>query len=221
MNNKKALIYFEKLGEGNIDIKATKINPSNDFSDMDAKFIMKYANKESRILDLASGTGIIINKIHEKVKEIVAIEKIKKFTKFIEKKDNIKVFHQDIFQFETIEKFDLVLMFGILHYLNEDESIFLLKKYKNYLKQKDGILIIKQQFGVYDDVAVSSFINQNNTDCAQLENVAYVSQYRFLDKEMDTLRKIGFKIIEVVDIYPPECNRWDNTHFYAIVAGLD
>ena len=29
---------------------------------------------------------------------------------------------------------------------------------------------------------------------------------------------IGYKNIEIVDIYPPEANRWDNTHFYSIVA---
>lgn len=26
---------------------------------------------------------------------------------------------------------------------------------------------------------------------------------------------------EVVDIYPPSFNRWDNTHFYALVASVE
>ena len=31
-------------------------------------------------------------------------------------------------------------------------------------------------------------------------------------------KEIGFKNIEKFDIYPPEANRWNNTHFYAIIA---
>lgn len=44
------------------------------------------------------------------------------------------------------------------------------------------------------------------------------ASYRHIDKETLLLENIGYKNIKVVDIYPPEANRWDNTHFYAIVA---
>jgi len=46
----------------------------------------------------------------------------------------------------------------------------------------------------------------------------YFSYYRDLEKEKELLKEIGFKIKQVVDIYPKEYNRWNNTHFYAIVC---
>ena len=46
----------------------------------------------------------------------------------------------------------------------------------------------------------------------------YCSEYRLLNKELRLLSEIGYKIKYTIDIYPPEANRWDNTHFYAIVA---
>ncbi len=46
----------------------------------------------------------------------------------------------------------------------------------------------------------------------------YYSEYRTVEKEKYLLAQAGFKNFEVFDIYPAECNRWDNTHFFAIVA---
>ena len=71
-------------------------------------------------------------------------------------------------------------------------------------------MIVKNQFGLHEDVTVDGFSEELQ------EN--YFSQYRYIDKEIRLLREVGFNNIEVVDIYPKECNRWDNTHFYALVA---
>ncbi len=46
----------------------------------------------------------------------------------------------------------------------------------------------------------------------------YFSQYRHIDKEVKILKDIGFKNIETFDVYPKQANRWNNTHFYAIVG---
>jgi hypothetical protein len=73
-----------------------------------------------------------------------------------------------------------------------------------------GKFIIKNQFSVTEDVNVSGFSSELQQE--------YHAQYRNIDKEIEILKKIGYKNVEVFDIYPPECNRWNNTHFYAIVA---
>jgi hypothetical protein len=102
-------------------------------------------------------------------------------------------------------------MFGVAQYFNEDEILGIYKKYYSNLKE-NGKMLIKNQFGVNEDVLVSGYSEELKTD--------YYSQYRHIDKEVDILKKVGFKNVEVIDIYPPECNRWENTHFYAIVANL-
>lgn len=96
-----------------------------------------------------------------------------------------------------------------MHYVNEIEAKSIYSKYFNYVSEQ-GKMIVKNQFGLHEDVTVDGFSEELQ------EN--YFSQYRYIDKEIRLLREVGFNNIEVVDIYPKECNRWDNTHFYALVA---
>lgn len=199
------------MAHNNPDKKTAKVNPQNDYTEIDAKFIMKYANKDSVILDLASGTGMAISRYYEKVGHIDAVEVFTEFTKFIPRSPNIDIFNKSIVDFEPGKKYDLVLMFGIVQYFNESEMDALYKKYKKCLKPT-GKLIIKNQFGVKEDVVVSGMSKELGR--------VYCSQYRHLDKEMNMLRSIGFDKVKVFDVYPTEANRWDNTHFYAIVASL-
>lgn len=210
MGNAKSLEFFENMAENNPDEKSIKINKMNDFSKMDANFVMKYANSESELLDLASGTGILINKIYDKVKHITAVEIFEQFTKFIKKTSKIEILNQNIALFETARTFDLITMFGIVSYFNKDEIIEIYSKNLTKLKE-NGKLIIKNQFGVQEDVLVSGYSEELKKE--------YYSQYRHLDTEVQILKQVGYKNVEVFDIYPPECNRWDNTHFWAIVAG--
>lgn len=74
-----------------------------------------------------------------------------------------------------------------------------------------GNLLIKQQFGVKDDVFVeySSELKQE-----------YFSVYRHIDKEKEILKSIGFSKIEQYDIYNKQANRFDNTHFWALRVSL-
>jgi predicted TPR repeat methyltransferase len=209
MVNQKAVEYWSKMATNNPTETTIKVNKVNDFTHIDADFILRYSNISSRILDLASGTGLTINKIHSSVAHITAIEVFEEFSKFISKTEKINVVNKNILSFDTVEKFDLVTMFGIVSYFNEEEIINVYSKYINFLSP-NGKIIIKNQFGVKEDVLVDGFSNELKT--------YYFSHYRHLEKEIKILNNLGLINIEVIDIYPPECNRWENTHFYAIVA---
>ena len=209
MQNKQALEYWQTMAASNPDEKVAKVNPANDYTETDANFILRYANGNSEILDLASGTGLIINRLYDKVSHIDAVELFSDFSKFIKATPRISVFNQDITQYETDKRYDIVTMFGVVSYFNQEEIEKIYCKYFALIKQ-GGKLIVKNQFGVKEDVNVSGFSEELQRN--------YFSQYRHLDKEIKILEGVGFRNIEVIDIYPPECNRWDNTHFYAIVA---
>lgn len=199
------------MAQNNPSEKSVKITANSDFSERDSNFILKFADSDSEILDLASGTGLIVNKISHHVKHITAVEAFSEFSKFIENTRQITVINQDISLFVTEKKFDLITMFGVAQYFNEDEILAIYKKYYSNLKE-NGKMLIKNQFGVNEDVLVSGYSEELKTN--------YYSQYRHINKEVDILKKVGFQNIEIIDIYPPECNRWENTHFYAIVASL-
>lgn len=211
MENKDALLFFENMAKNNPGEKSVKIskNGKSDFSHLDAEFILKFAGENSNILDLASGSGLIINKMHQKVKSITAVEAFSAFSKFIKKADNIFVINADIRDFDTDKQFDLITVFGLVQYFNESEIREIYKKYKKYLA-KNGKIIIKNQFGVKENVTIEGFSEELQTN--------YYSNYRQIEREVQILEQAGYKNAEVFDIYPPECSRWENTHFYAIVA---
>ena len=209
INNALAIKFWKQRAQNVIDPKVVKVNSCNDFTSYDVNFILKFVCSKTTLLDITSGTGMTINKLYDKVLKIVAVEKFSQFTKEIIQSPNIEIYNEDILTFAIDEKFDLITMFGIVQYFNEEEVKNIYEKYYNYLLPS-GHLIIKSQFGLKETVTISGYSSEIKTD--------YYSQYRTLDLEVNMLRKVGFKNIVSYDIYPPECNRWSNTHFYAIVA---
>ena len=211
MENKKALDFFQNISlSSDVDpLLSCKFSEVNDHTQMDADFIMKSASAETSILDLGSGTGLIVNKIYDKVKSIACVEPFEGFTKFIAKSENIEIFNQTLREFEPARQYDLITIFGVMQYFNEEESDTIYKKYFHFLKGT-GKLIVKNQFGVNEDVVIEGYSEEQKRD--------YFAHYRHICKEVKMLENTGYKNVEVIDIYPPECNRWDNTHFYAIVA---
>ncbi len=196
--NEKALGFFKNLAK-NAKPETVKLAHNTDYTDIDAQFILKYATKESEILDLGTGTGLVVNKLYPFVRHIVCVESFKEFTQFIEDSEKITIVNQDIFEFETQRKFDIITAFGVMQYLNEQESVQIYSKYKEFLKP-NGKFIIKNQFGIHETVTIAGYSEE------QKQN--YYSQYRQVDKEKETLMQLGFKLIEINDIYPKEANRW-------------
>ena len=210
MENKEALAFFREMAGNSHDPKSVKLAKSSDFSQMDADFILQFADANSVILDLGSGTGLIVNKLYDKVKHITAIEPFSSFTTFIVPSDKVKIVNKTFEEYEIKRNdYDFVTIFGVMHYFNERESVEIYRKFQSALK-KGGRLIIKNQFGVHEDVVVEGYSEEQKSN--------YYAQYRHIEKEVRNLMGIGYKNISVADIYPPECNRWENTHFYAIVG---
>lgn len=209
MDNTLSKEFFANMAKNNPEPKSVKINSINDYTHYDADFILRYANDKTTILDVGSGTGLIVNKIYQKVKNITAVELYPNFTEYIVKSSNVEVVNQDIVKFDTNKTYDMVTMFGIIQYFNQEESLEIYKKYYKFLNE-GGLLIVKGQLGQYQDVTISGYSSELKTD--------YYSQYRHKEKEQQLLAQVGYTNIQLLDIYPQECNRWENTHFYAIVA---
>ena len=208
--NEKSLSFFEEMSnDEKCNQNSLKLAKNSDFTTYDVEFIMRYANNTTNILDLGSGTGLIVNKIYDKVGRICCVDPIVKFTNYIMQSDNIEVVNKNMFRFSTKEKFDIISMFGIMHYLDENEAKCVYEKFYNNLNV-GGCYIIKNQFGKCEDVIINGYSDELGKD--------YYANYRYIKKEVSILEDVGFTKVEVFDIYPKECNRWDNTHFYAIVA---
>ena len=189
-----------------------KLSSDNDMTDLDKDFILERVSRESQILDLGSGSGLIVNKIESYVSKIVCVELFEEFSKFIKKSNKIKVINANLLDFKIDRQFDIVTAFGVMHHFDEGEVAKIYKKCLSMVKD-GGVLVVKNQFGVNEKVVVDGFSKDLGED--------YYANYRQVDEEVLLLEEIGFNKIEKHDIYPTEYNRWDNTHFYALVAHKD
>ncbi len=207
MDNEKALQFFGKLVEKNSDKGVEKYG--HDTTSLDAEFILRHATPGSSLLDLGSGTGLILNKIETAFGSIDAVEPIVELSRHIVVSPRIRVCNTNIFEFTPSHRYQLATLFGVMHYFNEAEARRVYALCHDWIAP-GGKLIIKNQFGVQADVTVSDF--------SEALGMTYYAQYRHHEKEVSLLESLGFVDAQVVDIYPAECNRWNNTHFYAIVV---
>ena len=209
MKNQDALNFYSKFLEESLRPGIEKLSSKNDLSAFDAELILKYTTPDTKILDLGSGSGVPLKKIYKHVSHITAVESFKKLTDFIIRTPKIEIQNENISTYEPVMEYDMLTFFGIMQYFNEQESLFIYRKYIDALKD-GGRIIVKNQFGIQQDVIISAYSPELKRD--------YFSEYRHVDKEVRNLKKVGFHDIDVIDIYPAECNRWPNTHFYAITG---
>ena len=207
-NNKSSIEFYKKVASNINDAVDVKLLAKNDYTHYDIEFIKKYTNKSFTLLDLGSGTGLIINKLVDNFKSITAVELFKEFSKFIIKDKKIHIVNSNLLEFTSDNKYNIITMFGTAHYFNSDESLLIYEKVYSML-ENNGTFILKNQFGIKKTKTVTSSEELGDD---------YYAQYRELKFEIDRLESIGFTDIEIVDIYPKEANRWDDTHFYALVC---
>lgn len=213
MNEKALKFFFDRAQKENITQMDVKLSKQNDFTEYDTNFILTYiyiyTDESAELLDVGTGSGLIVNRLIDKAAFIEAIEPFEAYSQFITRSNKVHIVNTTVEEYTITKQFDLVLCFGFCHYLNAQEVSNFYKKFYHAVKPS-GKIIVKNQFGVHEDVLINNFSKENNA--------MYYAEYRTVEHEKKLLTEAGFKNFEVVDIYPPECNRWDNTHFYAIVA---
>lgn len=206
--NAKIHNYYERLAN-KIHSPTQTRNKAHDFSEFDIDFVRQFTGRSKYLLDLGAGTGLLINPLIEEFGRITAVEKYPQFSRFITRANHLELIDADLNEFETSEMFDLITIFGVMNFFNRAEALRLYRKAANWLKS-DGILILKHQMGVKEDVLVDGHSEELGAH--------YYSEYRWVRHEMQLLTEAGFCVEEPFDIYPPTFNRWQNTHFFALVC---
>lgn len=137
---------MSKISKSFWDIVSSKAksNPDKNTSIAISKF-KKYLTKDSNVLDFACGNGIVSFQINEEVKHITGIDTSKEMIlnanvyAFEKNISNIKFLELDIFDDSLNDsKFDVILAFNVLPYINDLESIF---NHINKLLNTNGLFI--------------------------------------------------------------------------------
>ncbi len=173
----------------------------------DVEFIKNYITQMSQILDLGCGTGILEESLSPLVASIVGVDKYQEFIDRAFKAPNIQYIASSFKDLQFEGKFDLILLFGLTMYLSDEELGDLLSKVASVMKD-DSVFIIKNQFGINEEVVVNNF--SDNLQCF------YYAKYRKLADMCKMIIDFGFSC-EIIDIYPSYINKYNNTHEYALV----
>lgn len=179
----------------------------NNRDEFDFNFILKYLSDNTTVLDLGCGTGVLEEKLAPYVKQIIGVDKYQEFIERAFRADNIEYIVSELSQLNISEKYDLVLLFGVSMYLSDNEFDKLIDKIILLMK-KQSTLIVKNQWGVDEEVIINKFSEE-------LQSI-YYAKYRKLADICKYLSNKGFSV-QVHDIYPPNLNKWSTTHEYALV----
>ena len=200
--------YWKNLSEKIKHPVETK-NKRPDTSDLEVKFLEKYLSGESDILDIGSGSGLIINKLIDKVKHITAVEKFEGFTKFIVDYPNMLVINADLIGFKIRKLFDSVLCFGVAQCFNKEDMKLIYTNMYNMVKP-EGNLIVRIHCSLGKDIIIDGYSEELQTN--------YFAEYRNKESEIKLLNEIGFKSIDVFDIFPDSLNVWPNSRHFIFVC---
>lgn len=204
----KSELYWKNLSVKITDPTQTK-NKRPDTSDLERDFILEYFQKEDDIVDIGSGSGLIINKLYNNVNSIIAIEKFEGFSKYIVDSPNVLVINADLKDFKIRKQFDGVLCTGVSQCFSLEEMIPIYKNMFAMLKE-GGTFIMRMHCGLQEDVIIDGYSDELQTN--------YFASYRKLDSEIKTLKSTGFKEIQTFDIFPDTLNVWENTRHFMFVA---
>jgi cyclopropane fatty-acyl-phospholipid synthase-like methyltransferase len=200
--------YWENLSKKIQNPSETK-NKRPDTSDLEVSFIANYLKPEDEVLDIGSGSGLITNKLIDKVSHITTVEKFTGFTKFIVEHPNMLVINADILGFKMRKQFDAVLCLGVAQYFKKQDALDMYYSLFEMTKP-GGVLIVRMHCGLEKDKIVNGYSEELQTN--------YFAEYRYVNTEVEALKSVGFDTVEKHDILPDTLNVWPDTRHFIFVC---
>ncbi len=174
---------------------------------LDVDFVRNYVSVNSSVLDMGAGTCTLSIKLLPFTRKVVAVEKFAGFLHGLQQHENLQCIVSDVVEYQSAERFDVILLFGVANFLTICDELRLYENISSLLSYQ-GTLIVKNQCGVAKEVVVDKYSEELQQH--------YHARYPHVDSQHEILGK--FFDVERLDIYPPNLNRWQDTHFYAFVC---
>lgn len=200
--------YWAKLAAQITDPVQTR-NKRDDYSDLEIEFLRPFLKPGISVLDLGSGSGLVVNRLVEHVGHITAVEKYQGFSRYIKQSDKLDLINADLIGFRLYREFDLVLATGVMQCL---EGRFVSDIYSNvfHMTKPGGHFIAHIHCGLDRDIIVDKYSEELASD--------YYAEYRHHSSEKERMLKAGFQSVELHDIFPDWLNKWPNTRHFLFVC---
>jgi cyclopropane fatty-acyl-phospholipid synthase-like methyltransferase len=199
--------YWASLAARITDPLQTR-NKRDDYTDLEIDFLQPFLKPDISVLDLGSGSGLVVNKLAKFVGHITAVEKFQNFSQFIEQSDKVELINADLIGFRLYKKFDLILATGVIQCLKRQHIAEIYRNIFNMTKP-GGHFVAHIHCGLEEDVIVDRFSEELNAN--------YYAEYRHYKWEKELMLNTGFHTVEMHDVFPDWLNKWPNTrHFHFV-----
>ncbi|MFT4284641.1 MAG: class I SAM-dependent methyltransferase [Protaetiibacter sp.] len=173
----------------------------------DVALASRFVGPGARILDLGSGFGELSRTICPPDGEVLAVDAVAGMSAGFEGDERFAFVAHDVLGFRTDRRFDIVLLFGVVNYLEIDEVERIAQTISEVLVP-GGVAIVKNQCA--DGEAFEVDVD------FQGSGQRYVAWYPDVATEKHALMA-AFPSVEVVP-YPPELKAHDNSTHVAFIC---
>ena len=173
----KILINLDNNIYRTISILATKLNnnihPKHRITDYH-RFFFESIEKNTNILDIGCGIGILACELAKKANKVIAIDKNKESIEIAEKsfsKQNIEYIVGDVISYNFVENFDYIILSNVLEHIKN--RVNFLKKIKNFgniilirvpMINRSWLTIYKKELGLEYRLNPDHYIEYNFKD---------------------------------------------------------
>lgn len=175
--------------------------------DFELAWLSQLIPSEARILDLGSGPGELSSRLLPPQGQLTLVEKYPDFLKLAPTGQNIRHVCCDVLNFANTERFDVILLFGVVTHLTVAEETLIYRTIAGLLAHQ-GVLIVKNQVSCGEEKLVSGYSNGLQQE--------YCGRYPGLDSQRERLSNV-FSDVRVVH-YPHQFNPWPDTKHTAFVC---
>jgi cyclopropane fatty-acyl-phospholipid synthase-like methyltransferase len=163
-------------------------------------------DKELSILDLGSGSGSLSRHLTKQNDILTAVDFESSFERFFLQDPRYNFIHCEVDKFISLQKYDLILLFGVVTHLNVQAEDVTYKNIKAMLNH-DGLVVVKNQCSVSEEFIFNGFSKELDTN--------YSARYPNSFEQRDRLLT-QFDQVEILE-YPSWSKKYPNSaHFMFI-----
>ena len=159
------------------------------------------------LLDLGSGSGYLSRTVLRTADRLIAVDFEPNFQRFFDPTDNQYFQNHNVVNFLSSDRFDLILLFGVVTHLTAEEEVRVFSNIKSMLK-KSGMAVIKHQVSRGTEI----FLDTNSEELGCRYQARYPSHSIQTKKLTDT-----FGFCHIIT-YPEIFNKFPETMHVAYVV---